>query len=110
MEQQLFRNLHEIYDAISVIEESLQGIGFQDYVRDRKKMILVVENFDNVLNLLLKVPITFMEQHDEIKWQIFDQLRVKFHENEQGINEEHVWNASKQQLNKLAKFLRKILF
>lgn len=110
MDDRILNFLDTVVDSISLIEENLAGIGFQDYKTDRKRMITVVNYFETILEALHEIPKEVREAHPEIDWTSFDGIREKIIHPEMGINEEEVWRIAKMKLMKLKKAINSAFF
>jgi uncharacterized protein with HEPN domain len=97
--------LDEIFDSITIIEETLQGIGYDDYRTDRKKMITVVNNLENIIYLISKIPLEFKEVNPGVPWDEVDAFNSKILHGPSGIDEKEVWDIAKIKLFRLNKVL-----
>jgi uncharacterized protein with HEPN domain len=97
--------IDDIKDLISEIEETLQGIGFNDYRSDRRRMIFVVRRLETILNNLELLDEDFREKHKDIPWDEVADYRSKILGNSFEINEQEVWTIAKIKLMKLKKIL-----
>ncbi|MDQ1266392.1 MAG: hypothetical protein QG635_1544 [Bacteroidota bacterium] len=109
IEKDIFERLYAITDSISVIDESLQGLGFGEYYNDRKKMILVVRQFETIISSVKALPEEFKAKYPEIDWEEIENLGNSFIHYESGVDEEKVWGAAKHKLHRLYKFITKLL-
>jgi uncharacterized protein with HEPN domain len=110
MDNHVLRFLDTVVDSISIIEEHLAGIGYQDYKTDRRKMIIVVENFETILEALHSIPQDIKDAHPDIDWESFDGFRARISDPNHGINEEEVWSIAKMKLTKLKKLINQSFF
>lgn len=101
--------LIDTIDAISLIEEALQGTAFEDYRNDRNKMITIVQAFDSIINSVRSVPAEIKTKYPEIPWLDIEEFRNTFEPDDYGIDEEAVWKASKIRLRILKKNFLNIL-
>ncbi|MBM2816110.1 MAG: hypothetical protein HW421_2872 [Ignavibacteria bacterium] len=97
--------LYNIQDSINNIEDALQGLAFEDYRTNRKKMIFVVGNIESIINDITDLPEDFRSSHPEMNWDNFLSLKEKIVNSEVGVNEEEIWKVSKQKLKLLRKFI-----
>ena len=98
MEISVKKFLIDSIDAISLIEETLQGTAFEDYRNDRSKMITVVQSFDSIINSVRTVPAEIKILYPEIPWFDIEDFRNTFEPDDYGIDENAVWKASKIRL------------
>lgn len=103
MNHELVVKLESILDAIAVIEQSIEGISFDDYHTDRQKRILAVEQFGLITSTMRQMPDEFKTGHPEIDWGEFAGLWERFLHHDFGINEQEIWKASKKTIKALQK-------
>ncbi len=110
MDNRILQYLEKVVDSISIIEENLAGLGFQDYKTDRKRMITVVNHFETIIEALHQIPQQVKDEHSEIDWSFLDNFRERISDPHNGINEAEVWEISKMTLLKLKKAINKSFF
>ncbi len=110
MEKQIKETIIDILDSISVIEESIQGIGFEDYRTDRKRMIQVVGHFGTIIEKAAMLPESFRDQYPDIPWVDINNLVNRFIRSDFGIDEQVVWKAAKIELRHLRKLFDDVFF
>lgn len=110
MEKEMVVFLNDVVDAISTIEENLQGIGFSDFRTDRKRLISVVNSFESIFDSVNKLPSSTKEIYPEIPWEEFYEFQTKLSPKEYGIDEEIVWSVAKNKLTRLKKIINKSFF
>ena len=99
------KQLFEILDLISGIEENLQGLGFEDFKNDRKVKIFVVQRFESIFSIINNISESDLFLLPDINWELFKDMERKLFENPYGIDDETVWKAAKYDLRKLQKIL-----
>ena len=109
MKEENIKLLHNILDAISVIEETLQGIGFNDFRTDRRKIITTVENFEIIIHSIKNLPESSKVEDAGIILKEIDESWTQMIIDEYVINEEEIWNTAKRKLNKLRKVISEFL-
>jgi uncharacterized protein with HEPN domain len=110
MDDHVLKFLDKVVDSISMIEENLAGIGYQDYKTDRKRMITVVHHFETIMEALQKIPEDVKQSYPHIDWKSFEGFREKITDPHNGINEEEVWYIAKMKLQKLKKVINESFF
>lgn len=106
MESILKEALIQILDSITIIEESLQGIGFDSYRTNRKIKIEVVQQFESIMSVVLNLPESIKEKYPELPWYLVYVTKVQFVDPQNGIKDEEVWNTAKKDLKKLRKTIQ----
>ena len=109
MIHELIGKLESILDAIASIEESIEGISFDDYHTDRQRRILTVEQFGLITSTMRQMPAEFKLAHPEIDWGEFAGLWERFLHHDFGINEQEIWKASKKTIKNLQKQIDSLL-
>jgi uncharacterized protein with HEPN domain len=105
MENLLKKQLYEILDLISGIEENLQGLGYEDFRNDRSVKIKVVQSFEGIFSIIKKVSEQDKENLTKINWKLLEDIEKKLFSGSYGIDDETVWKAAKYDLRKQVKFL-----
>lgn len=101
--------LNSIRDSISSIEESLMGIGFNDFRTDRKRIIDTVQNFEIIIDQVRELPDSFQNENNEIAWDEIESFFANIVHGELGIDEKEVWNVAKHKLRTLRKSIDNII-
>lgn len=102
--------LTEAADSISVIQETLQGIGFNDYRTDRKKMITVVNSLATLIEMIEKLPEEFKNSNNDIEWKNIEDMRSVLNPDGYGVDEAAVWKEAKQRITKFKKSINQKYF
>ena len=101
MENTVRKMLIEVNDSVSLIEETLQGIGYEDFRNDRFKKIIVVENFEKIIDKFAQIPDELQDEIHGIPWEEIQHLSDKFLNSEYEIDNQEVWKTAKSQLKKI---------
>jgi uncharacterized protein with HEPN domain len=99
----ILTNIDDILDNIRDIEESLSGLGYNDYLNNRKVKINIVEKFEDIIFKVMKVPNGIKEEHPGEFWNEVISLQFRLLSPEIGIDEELVWTTAKRKLKALRK-------
>ncbi len=104
------RNIfYQILDSIALIDETLQGIGFEDFTNDRKRKILVTENLikiSELFEILKSDELQFTEPLEKITTH---NLFKMINDANFGIADEITWKLSKIDMKRVEKHLRQLL-
>jgi uncharacterized protein with HEPN domain len=100
--------LDDIKNSINEIEESLQGLGFDDYRNNRGRMIYVVNRLESIFGNIDRIDSDFRSLHPEVQWEEVLQYRNMMLKGNSGIDEKEVWTIAKIKLVKLKKILDSI--
>lgn len=101
--------LSDIYDNLVIIEELLQGIGFEDYRTNRKIKIDVMRTIEHILELNHQIDPEFKSQHSEIHWSAADFLKDQFIDANSGIKDDAVWKLCKHSFRQFKKSIDAVL-
>lgn len=109
MQEVIRQDLLSIIDRIEGINETLQGIGFYDFINDRKKKIFVTDSLMTISELFLNLS----NNDTSIKGYLEsitpeNMFKVIFHK-DFGVADELIWKLSKVDLQVIEKNIRKIL-
>lgn len=110
MNDKIVEFLSDAVDSISVIEETLQGVGYNDYRNDRKMKITVVDSFENLFEAVRHIPEEIRAEYSDVPWEEFENMRLDIKDENYGVDEERVWKWAKIKLRKIKKLLNQAFF
>ena len=99
--------LNDLIHFLTDIEEELAGLGFSDFVNNRKMIIKTVEKIEDVIDFVKKLPPEFKDNYPTVDWMKIEKLNDKLVDSESGINDEEVWNFCKREIVKIRKQIQK---
>ena len=92
-----------IRDNINQIEETLSGSGFEDFHTDRKKIISVVQSFEEIISAVNSIENDKKLRYTFIPWTQIEDLKYNLCKSDFGIDAEEVWRTAKHDLKKIGK-------
>jgi uncharacterized protein with HEPN domain len=110
MTEQLAVCVDDILDAISAIEEVLQGMAYEEYRTDRKTKIYVVQNFEKIINAVNMISHEDKNAYPDIPWSDIESFQTKLISPNIGVDDKIVWKASKVELKHLYKLIKNVFF
>ncbi len=101
--------IEDISDALDKINLYVEGLTFENWLKDQKTIDAVVRNFEIVGEAAARVPANIQEQIPEIPWYQLKAMRnVLIHEYF-GVDNEVIWRTIQNDLPPLRDKIRKIL-
>jgi len=87
--------VQDILEAISNIEEYLEGLTFEDFKKDKKTGDAVIRNFAVIGEAAKNIPDNIKQQHPEVEWKRMTGMRDKLIHEYHGISLKVVWDTAK---------------
>jgi uncharacterized protein with HEPN domain len=101
--------LHDILDAVSDIEDFVEGIGFEQFEKDRKTLNAVVRSIEIIGEASKNVPASLREKYGEFPWKKMTGMRDKVIHAYFGVDTKTLWNTVKDDLPPLKQLVQKML-
>jgi uncharacterized protein with HEPN domain len=101
--------LHDILDAVSDIEDFVEGIGFEQFEKDRKTLNAVVRSIEIIGEASKNVPASLREKYGEFPWKKMTGMRDKVIHAYFGVDTKTLWNTVKDDLPPLKQLVHKML-
>ncbi|MCD6484502.1 MAG: DUF86 domain-containing protein [Candidatus Odinarchaeota archaeon] len=101
--------IKDIIDAISKIEEFIEGMSFKDFVSDDKTSSAVIRKLEIIGEATKKIPENIRRNYAMIPWKDMARFRDKLIHFYFGVDYKIVWKAVKESLPVIKKSLEKIL-
>lgn len=90
--------LRHILDEIDFLEESGEGIGFGDLIKNKEKQRAWLRSLEVIGEATKNLSIGFREKHPEIEWRKVAGFRDKLIHHYFGVKWEIVWDAVKNEM------------
>jgi uncharacterized protein with HEPN domain len=100
--------IKDIIDAITKIEEFIEGMDFADFIQDDKTASAVVRKLEIIGEAVKQLPNEVRERFAEIPWSAMAKTRDKIIHFYHGVDYEIIWKIIKKELPTLKPSLQKI--
>jgi len=101
--------LEDILKALNKISEFIEGMTFEQFMKDDKTSFAVIRALEIIGEATKKIPIEFRLKHSEIPWQEMAGMRDKLIHDYFGVNLEVVWKTATEDLSNLQPTFSQIL-
>jgi uncharacterized protein with HEPN domain len=101
--------LNDILESLKKIKKYMDGMTFEDFLKDDKTIDACVRNFEIIGEVSSKIDEDFKLLHPEIEWNRMKGLRNRLIHDYSGIDYELVWNIISEYLDDLENQIQKIL-
>lgn len=98
----------DILEAIQNIEQYVEGLSFDEFVRDRKTIDAVVRNFEIIGEATKSVPEDVKTKYSDIPWKQMAGMRDRLIHEYFGIDLEIVWKTIKDDLPQIKPLIKSI--
>ena len=99
----------DILSSIQEIEEFVEGIDFEKFVRDRKTINAVIRSLEVMGEAAKKIPSKIRYKYPEIPWKYIAGMRDKLIHEYHGVDLEIVWEVIEKEIPPLKPKFEKIL-
>ena len=99
----------DILTSIQEIEEFVEGMNFEDFVKDRKTVNAVIRSLEVMGEAVKKIPLEIREKYQEIPWKYIAGMRDKLIHEYHGVDLEIVWEVVEKEIPPLKPKFEKIL-
>lgn len=100
--------LEDMLDAAEKIKRYVEGMDYQDFVKDDKTIDAVVRNFEIIWEAANRIDEDFKRSHPELDWQHLRGFRNRIVHEYFGVDYEIVWSIIENDLNGYIGSLREI--
>jgi len=101
--------IKDILNAIDSIEQFIEGMKYEDFIKDDKTTSAVIRKFEIIGEASKNIPANFKKKHSDIPWKEMAGFRDKLIHFYFGIKYELVWETIKLKLPALKIRLAKIM-
>ncbi len=101
--------LRDIIDAMKAIENFVEGMTFDDFIKDDKTSSAVIRKFEIIGEATRSIPDEIKKSYPQVPWKYMIGMRDKLIHGYFGIDFEIVWDAIKIDVPKVKPELLKIL-
>lgn len=110
MKKRDFRDyVQDILESITEAREFIEGLGFEDFTRDKKSINAVVRSLEVIGEAAKKIPDNLREIYPLIPWKRMAGMRDKLIHEYWGVDLEIVWEVLNDELPPLKPLIQKVL-
>jgi len=100
--------IDDIFDAIQKVDKFIDGMTFEQFVKDEKTTFAVIRAFEIIGEASKNIPNNIKESHPEIPWKEMCGIRDKLIHDYFGADMEVVWNTATEDLALLKEKIYKL--
>lgn len=109
MKRDYIQYLEDIIEGINNIEEYVNGLTFDTFIKDKKTIDAVLRNFEIIGEASKNLPTDIKEKYQEIPWKIMSDMRnILIHEYF-GIKLDIIWKTINERLPELKKSILELI-
>jgi uncharacterized protein with HEPN domain len=101
--------LQDILDAVNDIENFVDKMSFEEFVKDRKTLNAVVRSIEIIGEASKNIPEALKAKHQELPWKQMTGMRDKLIHAYFGVDVETLWKAVKENIPPLRNAIQKML-
>ena len=101
--------LQDILDAVNDIESFVDGMTYEEFIKDRKTLNAVVRSIEIIGEASKNIPETLKANCKELPWKQMAGMRDKLTHAYFGVDVETLWKAVKENIPPLKKAIQKML-
>jgi len=101
--------LSDILDAVNDVENFVQGLTYDEFIKDRKTLNAVVRSIEIIGEASKNIPEPIKAKYKELPWKQMAGMRDKLIHAYFGIDAETLWKAAKDNIPLLKMPIQRIL-
>ena len=101
--------LEDISERIAKIDAYTTGMSFEEFVKDDKTVSACIREIEVIGEASKQIPKEITEKFDDLPWSLMAKMRDKLIHWYFGIDEEIVWNVTKDKLPDIKKQIDNII-
>lgn len=101
--------VRHMIDAIRSIHEYIEGMSFNDFIKDKKTLDAVIRQIEILGEASNKCSVEFKKEHSNLPWREMSDARNKMIHDYMGVSVEIVWGICQKELPDLLKELELVL-
>jgi uncharacterized protein with HEPN domain len=95
--------LQDIYDALAEVAIFIDGMTYQDFLKDKKTINAVIRSIEVIGEASKQLPKAVKDKNPSIPWKKMTGMRNKVIHEYFGVDTEIVWKTAKKQIPTLKK-------
>ena len=101
--------LQDILDAVNDIESFVDGLTYEEFIKDRKTLNAVVRSIEIIGEASKNIPETMKAKYKELPWKQMAGMRDKLIHAYFGVDVEMLWKAVKENIPPLRRSIQQML-
>lgn len=101
--------LRDIWEAVNDAESFVEGMSFEEFVKDKKTLNAVVRSLEIIGEAAKNIPVEVRERYGTLPWKKMTGMRDKVIHAYFGVDTKTLWNTVKHDLPPLRQLVQKIL-
>jgi uncharacterized protein with HEPN domain len=101
--------LQDIFDAVNDIENFVDNMTYEEFIKDRKTLNAVVRSIEIIGEASKNIPETMKAKHKELPWKQMAGMRDKLIHAYFGVDVETLWKAVKENIPPLRQSIQQML-
>jgi len=101
--------VQDIYDSINEIEDFINGMDFEEFIKDKKTINAVTRSVEVVGEAAKKIPKSLRDNYPMIPWKKMSGMRDKLIHEYFGIDLEILWKVVKEDMPSLEKAIKDVI-
>jgi uncharacterized protein with HEPN domain len=95
--------LQDIYDAVNDVATFIEGMTYQDFLKDKKTINAVIRSIEVIGEASKQLPKAVRDKNPSIPWKKISGMKNKVIHEYFGVDIEIVWKTAKKQIPALKK-------
>ncbi len=101
--------LQDIFDAVNDIENFVNNMTYEEFIKDRKTLNAVVRSIEIIGEASKNIPETMKAKYKELPWKQMAGMRDKLIHAYFGVDVETLWKAVKENIPPLRQSIQQML-
>ncbi len=101
--------MHDILSSVDDIESFVEGISYEQFLKDRKTLNAVVRSFEIIGEATKHVPASLRYEYGEVPWKKMIAMRDKVIHGYFGVDAKTLWITAKEDLPPLRQLVKRML-
>ncbi len=101
--------LRDILVAVTDVESFVQGLTYEEFIKDRKTLNAVVRSIEIIGEASKNIPEQIKEKYQDLPWKQMAGMRDKLIHAYFGVDTETLWKAAKDNIPHLKASIQKML-
>jgi len=109
MKEEFLDYVEDIIEAMDDAMSFVEGVGYDDFIKDRKTAYAVTRAVEIIGEAVKKIPERVKKRNSKIPWKRMAGMRDKLIHEYFGVDLRRVWNTVKKDIPNLKPLFKKIL-